>query len=429
MAHLSRRPITYTFTIRFDRALEQLQSCLNTIREPPTFLFRCERLELVLDNVDMTPSVVALLVQILNQPLTKASTATEQKWDRVKINEINCLSYHPRFLCSQDEIQMFVSTLARRTASLTLCESREILECLFNTPQVDCSQLSIIQDELSASECRRVGDMVQRSVSLQSLEVDSLDLEEPMVLGELLVNALHPKKVCMKGRWPTPRPWLTDLMVRNCIVGQLLSPQSQLQKLQLQCIVLEDRHFLAIVEMLPTSPIQVLDVMFNLIGHQGILAFARQLPRLKCLREVVLALNAWEQKSHYDRDSSLKSHHGCMKALLLGMFENYSIELLDSARKDKRLDFCTRANRIRRQVLETSDSIPVGLWPLILEQVGTPKWHPSNERGLIFPKYRADTVYFVLTKSPILFIRSAISSSNGPRKRKLPPDTDTVPEI
>ena len=333
--------------------------------------------------------------------------------------------------CSQDEIQMFVSTLARKTASLILCESREILECLFNTPQVECNQLSLIQDELSASECRRVGDMIQRSVALQCLEIDSLDLEEPMVLGERLVNALHLKKVCIKGRWPTPRPLLTDLMVRtggDCIVGQLLSPQSQLQKLQLQSMVLEDRHFLAIVEMLPTSQIQVLDVMFDHIGHQGILAFARQLPRIKRLREVVLALNSWEDKSHYSRDSSLKSHHGCFKALLLGMFENYSIELLDSARTDKRLDFCTRANRIRRQVLETSDSIPVGLWPLILEQVGTPKWHPSHERGLSFPKYRADTVYFVLTKSPILFIRSAISSSNGPRKRKLPPDTDPVCE-
>ena len=57
--------------------------------------------------------------------------------------------------------------------------------------------------------------------------------------------------------------------------------QNQLQKLRLPGISLDDRRFLSIVELLPTSRIEVFDIAKNDIEAQGILALATQLSNIK----------------------------------------------------------------------------------------------------------------------------------------------------
>lgn len=407
------------FAIESYNTIHQLQACLDAISRP-CVVSTTKWLHLRVFSVNITPPILALLVQILNQPQLKAPNGTGSKWDEVSLYDCTFarpgttqLTVNDEGFCSQDNIQLFVSGLACRTARLTLSETPEVLEYLLNTPHLELQRMYLYRIMLPTSECARLGDLVQRSCSLNDLALTLVYLEEPLLLANAVANAFHLQCVSFD-RMSTPyrQSELSDILVRNggnsINTEQLLSPHRRLQKLRLPAMDLKDRHFLPIVEMLPTSQLQYLDVSSNHIGIQGILAFANQLPRIKCLKKAKLSNNAWEYP-HDHNGHHQASYRECIAAMLLGMIENYSIECLELYRRDKQLEYCTHANRARRRIWAIADSSLVGLWPWILERVGTRNWNPTWDGELKFRNYRANALYFVLQQNcPIL---SSIRSS------------------
>ena len=142
---------------------------------------------------------------------------------------------------------------------------------------------------------------------------------------ECLANALHVQELEISQRNHRRHPALMDVAIRpggNDVVGRLLcSPQSHLKILHLAHMDLEDHRFISSVEALPTSQLQQLNVSDNRIKSSGIMAFAEQLPNIKCLRDIDISANRWESESNDDV---------VWEKLLEGVRENYTIESLDT---------------------------------------------------------------------------------------------------
>lgn len=435
MAYRNYRTIgAMSLTIRSRNTANELQTCLDEISNPlfdPTI----RRFELSLSCTPITPRILAVLTQILNQPLHKAPKGKGSKWDQVSMSHCTFtrpgmteLVVYDEGFCSQDNIQLFASALARGTVDLSLHECPEILECLFNSPHLELNELSLRQERFSALECASIGNLVQSCVALKDLDISTSHFDEPLIFGQGLANAFHLQSVRFIRNQNTLCPLeatLSDVLVKggvNSIVGQLLSPPSRLQKLSLDELYLGNDHFLSIVEMLPTSQLQVLDVSYNRIDRQGLLAFAHQLPRIKCLKTIDMYHNPWENHRY---DDELVEE--CIAALLQGMIENYSIERFRLQRgwRMERMNYCTDANRIRNRILATPISIPVGLWPRILERVVTSEWNPTWDEDLKFRNYRPNALFFVLQNCPILSSASmrrrhsaSFSTRRSQRKRR-----------
>jgi len=232
------------------------------------------------------------------------------------------------------------------------------------------------------------------------------NFEEPLTFAESLANSVHLESV---GFFRLFYNLTTD---GACIVRTLLSPQSRLEKLILSAMPMTDRYFRQIVDMLPPSQLRVLDVSDNsLIGVEGRLELARQLPNIKHLKELDLSCNSWERIMHH-------WYEKCTVAFLEGMFENSSIEHFRLGRRVEELEYLTESNRIRGQILATGLSIPMGLWPLILEQVGSRQWDRTWGQEVKFRNHRINALYFALHNCPILStvslrIRRARKRSHG----------------
>lgn len=377
-----------------------------------------------LQKVEITPSILALLLQFLNQPLPpRVDIGRELKFNYADFDHCRILqpmTSHPTFdndersFCTSNVIYDFLGTLASRSSILGLYQSPDMLPFLFSGPTtIDMQFLVIDQVELSAMECAGLSDWVQRNVQLTDILINTSYLEAPQDLGQGLAKALHLKRLVLERKLKDTyqlchRELVDGLLGKdgngNTITAGMVGPQSRLQELCLSQMHLKDHHFLTIVQMLPTSQIKNLDVSNNEIQWQAIMTFARQLSKIKRLKEVALDGNPWEDAqegpaaSHYDM---------CCTALMDGMLENFSINCLwiscgtlagDMVRS------CCRTNGYREQILATFKSIPVGVWPFILERIGILpcQCHPRWARQSRFRKYRANALYSVLKNSRIL---------------------------
>jgi hypothetical protein len=139
------------------------------------------------------------------------------------------------------------------------------------------------------------------------------------------------------------------------------------------------------------------------------------------LKKVDVARNPWEHDEHHPYfPSQAGEYQGCIEALLEGMLENYSMESLQITRADQRLEHCTHVNRVRKNALALSHSIPLGLWPLILQQVGTPKWQPTGDEGRQYLKYHANALFLLWQSCPALpSVPQRTLLRRSRRKRKL----------
>lgn len=410
--------VSKKFIIGSENTVNLLQSCLEEISKPSVDS-TTRTVELTLFLADISTSIIPLLVQVLNHPPPKVPTDPKPKWDHVTF----CWSSFARTGTADsdnsdwslhEDIQILASALARQCSRLTLAESPDILECLFHNPHLELNELSVAQERLAEVECARLGTLVQKCVSLKELYIFTTYLEGPQVLGDHLVEVSHLQKVDVRRMWGqglTKGRYRLANDFSNGLVGQLLSPQSRLQQLVLPGILLEDYHFLPIVEMLPTSQLQVLDVRDNSIGYKGLLAFARQLGNIKCLTEIVLARNPWE-------DSWLERYRKCIMALLHALFATYTIVRLEITpstalvKECNRLKSLIRTNRVRRQTLEAADSIPAGVWPLILQWFASGDWYLE----VILKRRKTDALYFVLRNSWIQTLASLrITPPSGKR--------------
>lgn len=407
----------------FPHTICDLQQCIDTILNPVLFS-PTEHYDLTLEDVVIARRVQGLLVELLNVRLpSKAPTANALKWR--SINIFGCRFAQPsdnshrtaNYCCSLEERNTLATGLAGRPDRLWLLDCREILDCLlFNSPRLfEVKEWHINQHELSGLECARVGDLIQQSVHLKMLWLQANNVQDPLALAQGFANAAHLQivRLGMKDwyREEEPAQRFTDLLFRegwNGIMGGVL--QSRLKELNLWEMYIDDSHFMMIAQMLPTSQLESLFVYGHKIGLQGIVEFGRQLPRIKCLKELHLGYNSRVAKHHEE----------CCEALLQGMLENYSMELFFVSCKDDRIDYLTYLNRVGRRILATSSLVPAGIWPLLLQRAERCRVGMSSAWEFQAP---AQCIYFFLQSFPMQSVltnctRSHTTTTGGTRTRQ-----------
>ena len=415
------------FSIRFDNAADQLQTCLDEVSKlslDPT----AEGPSLQVEFVNITPTIVDLLVQILNQPLVEPSpTCTSFKWGHVLIygckysrddttgitNNGTCSTSPDDDDDEDDSMRLLGSTLARRVTWLGMNVSPQILECLCLAPDLEMRRFDLTQFMFP----ERLGPLIQRSVHLTYLDLCLNHLEESSVLVESLGNATQIEDLTISERTyhGQERKELSDEIFtpdRHDFVLRLLqNPQSRLKQLFLLEVGLEDRHLIEIVNVVPFSHLHILDVSRNNIQCEGIAALAAQLPRFTYLKRVFLETNPWE-RSRTRGGGQVQ----CWAALFQGLLANDIIEYFGTRKKGQLADFAAfyfDLNWAGRRIFTTSQPVPLGLWPLILQRAGRYKFYHNKLRG-------PESIFFFLQSSPILSFLCSTSSprDHGPPSRK-----------
>lgn len=397
--------------------------------------------DFTIDFIDsrITPTVISLLVQILNQPLPQRNNQNGNypRWDWISLHGIGTRN------CSDDDLQVLFSALMGQTQHLIISFSPQIFAFLTRITaldQLDVNSLTINQrDSSSLFNYARLGDMIQRSSQLTKLDLLLDFCEVPHEMFESLSNAIQLQELTLRHMrdgletsQEERKQILSHLVVDehgHGVVARLLqNPQCRLQYLDLSRTGLEDHHFTALAHLLHTSHLKYLDVADNNIQAQGIMEFALQLPKIQTLKTMVLLPNPWLPEGQCSSNAE-----ECGVALVRGMMENYSVEYLKEDRcsdpltledypQSNILMHLADLNRAGRRVLASDTTIPRGLWPCILERAGTtisyrPRYKETAhvvERlpGTTManavlaehqPARKANTVFFFLQNCPIFW--------------------------
>lgn len=399
-------------------------SCVNTsIHDPVPNSFG-----LYLVCVQITPDVIAPLVELLNQPLPNNCTGNDDnddsRWERIYFYGCSLtrrVDYHhiqdDQRQCTPNEMFILLSTIARRTKNLSLCGNPEIVPLLASIPEVDhfdVNSLNILEDAaLSSFEYARLGEMIQKSPHLQDLRLHLQFSEAPLEMLESLANAIQLQELHLQltpplilHRAPSILPvWVVPL---------LKNPLSRLQELHLSNMRLDDCDFIAIAQALPSSHLRYLNVDYNIIGSRGILEFAHQLPRILSLQTIYFRRNNWRR----DPTEPKVDYEECCNALVHAMTANYSLENMDDldmlwVKKMELQAFrnfpqasilihYTTLNRAGRRILASSSGMPLGLWPLFLERaMKILTYEKCKYKHLAF-ELQANAVFFFLQHCPII---------------------------
>jgi hypothetical protein len=266
---------------------------------------------------------------------------------------------------------------------------------LFEVPHEEMESWDLVKKELSASECARLADCLRRSIRLKSFYLTTSHLEDPRVVGDALVNALHLRTLSLERYYDkNTLPGIADFVVGedgNGILRRLLqNPSCELQELVLSQMDLNSRHFIALADMLTTSRIKKLDASWNVPSVDTIVEFAKRLPRMKCLKSLYLGPFFPELV-----EESCPEYY---MPLVHAIQENYSIEYVEVDRNDapelvNLLEYYTDLNRAGRRILATTQTVPTGLWPCILARAGTSK----------YCRFPHNSVFFFLQNCPDIF--------------------------
>ncbi len=396
--------------------------------------------------VHLTPRVLNLLIELLNVTLPHGENGEESRWEAVLLHQCRIVQHSVYFPMEQnefafDDISRLGATLSRRACSLVILESPGLVDCVLSAPRLDMTSLVIHhRSGLSATECSKLGDLVQQSPNLKELNLHSTFLEAPDQLAKGLGVARHLESLCLGdnfGPCATPkqrRQALADLVVeiaandhihdsyKGGAVSRLLQdPKSQLKCLDLSGLELKDDHLIAISQLLVSnqesnpatststatnescswtcsSKLQELNVSFNKIYSRSILDFAQRLPAMKFLRKVTLGPNPWDESSKVDQ---------CKAALLQGLVQSASVEYLDSFLDMPQailLHQHVLLNRAGRRILTASDPVPLGLWSQIMERAGTIISYPPPIRNMNVSdqESRANAIFFLLSNGPMI---------------------------
>jgi hypothetical protein len=375
-----------------------------------------EDFSLELQHVRITPRVLSALVQILNRPSSRNQNGKDPKWDKVWFEK--CCFARACTVRKVDLLHAFMAALLTRTKQLTLLDSPDIVACLWGGPklELEMNSLSITAAPSGSTiDYIQLGEVIQRSAHLNELYLHVPFGEVPGKMIDSLADATSLKELNLRQRH------------RYGVVGEsgdrmlrlLQNPQSLLRHLSLAYVGLENRHFITMAQLLPTSQLEFLDVSHNNVQPQGILEFAKQLPRIKTLKKIAFQNNPWLSESRY-----FSQRDECFLALVQGMMENYSVEDLDVAQYNDSfvymvlglvkvfehrppLIYLMDLNRAGRRILPASTFIPSGLWPFVLKRAGTPTLYPSEWYiGACQRARSANAVYSLLRSCPIVWHRT-----------------------
>lgn len=312
-----------------------------------------------------------------------------------------------------------LSAFSRRAARMRIWRSPDILSCLLSNSHLDhleVEDLDIHQDtRLSDLEYSRLSVLIQRNVRLKRLSLE-IPLEGiPVELFEGVANCIQLLSLCLRDTRPAYTPQ-SEEVISNLVLGRdggkevvarlLRNPQHQLRELDLFCMNLADHHLIGLVQLLPTSKIEVLDLSDNEIQTPGFLEFARQFPRMQSLKRTCLGRNRWETTDH---DCNI-----CGQALLQGVQENTSIRWLDWLQvfpQAPLLWYYLVLNQAGRRILDPSfRAIPDGLMALY---TGTEAIY--LQKCLQRPRYISETVYNIEANVVYFFLRNVPKLLFAPR--------------
>lgn len=397
---------------RLGKPVDALQKVLAKVSDPSfTENSSAEDVHLTLRAVSITRDIMDVLLRILNYDFDNERREIGSGSGRGKIMKWHQVSFHgcrlvrpvagqddPHY-CTSGQIRCLASALAMRAQSLAVIASPAILEILLEIPHLQMDKLTMYAREpntfprtldygIPRSALTRLGNLIQQSVALTSFSLDVPLHNVPSELIESLRSATYLQELSVMGASQGLTQGPSDEWFGGVFIDRFVDhhhPQSQLRRLTLERVMLDDRHFIALTQLLtlPTALIEYLNVTTNNIGTQGIFELARQLPMIHCLKEIVLYGNPWMER--YDE---------CVDALSRGMVDNYSMEksiARNAMLQDMLLTHYGNLNWAGRKILLASNpTVPIALWPLIFARIC---------RTLSSP-WDTNAVYYFLQNSP-----------------------------
>jgi hypothetical protein len=387
-----------------------IQKCLEEIsKESPR-----NASYLSVHDLNITPPILALLLQVLNQrrnvPWLRVHFCNCKILEEIDGGVDKCNDADEEGQNSPNDLDLFASFLATRIHRLSLKESPTILACLGRARELEIAFFLMEQKDFSTVDLINFVDFVERNLMLEGFLLNNMSIKSSSYgspKGLHLRNSMY--------SWEAKRRQfqLAETFIGQGHLGRLLyNHQTQLQELTLKHIHLQDRHLIAIVQMLPTSHLEMLDVSENMIECQGVLMFAQEMPRMQYLNEVRLDSNSWEYLP--------AGYEECCAALVQGLSQNYSIMLVQTGIYDDTLAFLPLRDLLHyygalnwagRRIITDSNTFPVGLWPLLLAR---------SQKGWLFSEYKADMIYLFLRKSTLFKSINACEEGNpeqGMKKR------------
>lgn len=434
--------IKLNLSLRHDDPVSELNQLIRKCSDP-SFDRWTNLAHLHLEEITITTRLLNSMIEFVNLPFAKDPTGTgdeDFKWIWVTFQ--GCLfalgditPYVDQVdWCTFDDVEDFFCVMTYRALHISIESSPVILMVFLGIDcddfEVDDLRISQYQELICHRPYEKLGDRIRRSVHLRKLYLRLPFTDEADVFFDGLANLIEIQELSLERALTRKRPQknLADIVVGksgdDCPVMRLLqNPRNQLtlKKLSLRCMGLKDHHLSALLQVISTSQIEVLDFSRNLIRLQGMLEFANILPRMHSLKHVDFQSNPWENAPFTDADRTMVG-----AALLQGLMANtwiVSMHGMGSTPQALLLWHYLALNRAGRQILASNQPIPDGLWPVVLERA----WKTMSSTSWFVvacgrrPREDIDTkcdmanaVYYFLTKCPkILSFRRQLHFSNS----------------
>lgn len=195
----------------------------------------------------------------------------------------------------------------------------------------------------------------------------------------------------------TPNLHTLDLkMQRERLDLSLLAPalhsNTSLKKLGLSNTSLQDDDVTCLVDaLLHNTTLQDLDLSDNRkVSDVALLHLARHLPRLN-----LVTLNL--------RKLQNRGSKSVLQAMAEGMRDNDTLQLLRihywrHVQYTRQILFCANANRGGRRILRQQETVPLGVWPRVMERAFRKQYFCplAQEAGI-------DNIYYLLRNAPVLW--------------------------
>jgi len=357
-------------------------------------------------SVEIKGEFLQLLVKLLNTPFSQQIDDINLKWHRIEF--YNCtIQMSKRQKQYQEYVRLMTVTLFTRLQHLRLHKCEQVIEQLLPHVQVEKVKIESLmltpRYDSWTTNSLILANVIQLNTSLEYLFID-VHAAAPKKLAIALSASCHLQSLSLSCRENTEispqkhQRALSELIYdetgHQAVIRLLQNPNSQLQRLSLRNLKLDDKHLIAISQVVPTSKLKKLDIARNYFTSRGVLEFARHLPLMKCLEKVNLS------PEHIRTFQNLSE---CVAALIDGVKSNTSIKKLDfinpleKCKVDKAivlLDYYCTLNRAGRRILSTTQQpVPLGLWSKILERTSVEFSEEETKK--------VDSIYFLLQNSPI----------------------------
>jgi Ran GTPase-activating protein (RanGAP) involved in mRNA processing and transport len=125
------------------------------------------------------------------------------------------------------------------------------------------------------------------------------------------------------------------------------------------------------------TTLESLNLQGNVISDKGAMCIGKALPKMKGLKELFLWNNRFKGVG--------------ARALLAGLKKNVVLEIITTFsrfRVAKELHYYTHLNRAGRCMLKDPNSLPMNVWPLVLDRVNSQDWEDFQKASVLYTLLR-----------------------------------------